>query len=106
MEEETPGRRDGQYFDGFVWRNLDDTPDKTTQQTRNSELDYELSPRELEILQMMSGKITAKVMAENLKISHRTVQFHMDSMYWKLGCSGRDARLQAVTRGRKLGLIK
>lgn len=106
MEEETPGRRDGQYFDGFAWRNIEDAPDKTVQQARNSELDYELSNRELEILQMMSGKMTAKAMAESLKISHRTVQFHMDSMYWKLGCSGRDSRTQAVNKGRKLGIIK
>jgi DNA-binding CsgD family transcriptional regulator len=106
MEEETPGRREGQYFDGFTWKSIDEKPDKTVQQSRNSELDYELSGRELEILQMMTGKMTAKAMAESLKISHRTVQFHMDSMYWKLGCSGRDSRLQAVTKGRKLGLVK
>jgi len=45
-------------------------------------------------------------MADQLFISHRTVQFHQDSLYWKLGISGRDSRKAAVDKARRLGLIK
>jgi len=50
--------------------------------------------------------MTAKQIATGLGVSHRTVQFHQDSLYWKLGCSGMKARDQAVAKGRKLGIIK
>jgi DNA-binding CsgD family transcriptional regulator len=55
---------------------------------------------------MMSSNMTAKQMADQLAISHRTVQFHQDSMYWKLGISGRESRKNAVDKGRRLGIIK
>ena len=98
--------REGMFFDGYRWRAIDETPDDADQKSSNSKLDYELSPRELEILKSMASKLTAKQIATSLGISHRTVQFHMDSMYWKLGCSGAKARDQAVAKGRKVGIIK
>jgi len=98
--------REGMFFDGYQWRKHDEAADTTSQEASNSQLDYELSPRELEILKSMASKLTAKQIATSLGISHRTVQFHMDSMYWKLGCSGAKARDQAVAKGRKVGIIK
>jgi DNA-binding NarL/FixJ family response regulator len=95
--------REGMYFDGFIWRSHDEAP--VERETR-TDVVYDLSSREREVLGMMPSKLTAKQMAASLGISHRTVQFHMDSMYWKLGCSGRDARTQACNKGRKLGYIK
>jgi ATP/maltotriose-dependent transcriptional regulator MalT len=106
MEDESPISREGQFFDGYTWRNKDEAEDTSGQNAANSELAHELSERELQILRLMQGKLTAKQIATSLLVSHRTVQFHMDSMYWKLGCSGRGARDQAVARGRKLGIIK
>jgi len=94
---------EGMYFDGFKWRSYDEAPEEKDVRT---DVVYELSDRERQILGMMPSKLTAKQMAASLGISHRTVQFHMDSMYWKLGCSGRDARTQACNKGRKLGYIK
>lgn len=104
MEEETPGRREGEYFDGFKWCKAGEEAEAETEKPKDGS--YELSPREKEIVKMMSGGMTAKQMAQSLLISHRTVQFHMDAMYWKLGCSGRGARVQAVQKARKLGYIK
>jgi DNA-binding CsgD family transcriptional regulator len=98
--------REGMFFDGYQWRSNDETPDTAPQTSSNSKLDYALSPRELEILKSMASKLTAKQIATGLGISHRTVQFHMDSMYWKLGASGAKARDQAVAKGRKVGIIK
>lgn len=107
MEENTnPGRREGEYFDGFTWRKVDDTQDANAGSKESPDLHYSLSTRELEILRMMASKQTAKQMADKLAISHRTVQFHQDSLYWKLGISGRESRSLAVDKGRRLGLIK
>jgi DNA-binding CsgD family transcriptional regulator len=106
MEEQTPGRREGEYFDGFEWRKIEDTALPSAPNKTQSDMAYKLSDRELEILRMMSSNMTAKQMAEQLLISHRTVQFHQDSMYWKLGISGRESRKAAVDKGRRLGLIK
>jgi LuxR family maltose regulon positive regulatory protein len=103
MEEQN---REGMFFDGYTWRPHDQALDTSSQQASNSELDYELSPRELEILKSMASKLTAKQIATSLGISHRTVQFHQDSLYWKLGCSGVKARDQAIAKGRKVGIIK
>ena len=106
MEEETPGRREGQYFDGYQWRDVDDKSGPETTSQSNNDMAYKLSDRELEIVRLMASKMTAKQMADQLFISHRTVQFHQDSLYWKLGISGRDSRKAAVDKARRLGLIK
>jgi len=103
MEEQDNTRKPGAYFDGYKWVNQGD---ETEESSQVSELAYELSPREKEVLSYLPSKLTAKQMAANMGISHRTVQFHVDSLYWKLGCSGRTARTQACAKGRKYGLIR
>lgn len=109
MEENTQvvdeNNHEGEYFDGYTWRKKEDTVVSRGSDT-NSDMSYQLSFRELEVLRMMASNMTAKQMAEKLAISHRTIQFHQDSMYWKLGVSGNGAKAQAVEKGRKLGLIK
>lgn len=106
-ENEQPGRRDGQYFDGYRWRAVDGSDDEKPEKTgKSSQMVYELSERESEILHMMASKMTAKQMGDKLHISPRTVQFHQLNLYWKLGISGRESRSLAVDKGRKLGLIK
>jgi ATP/maltotriose-dependent transcriptional regulator MalT len=74
--------------------------------TANNELQYPLSERELEVLEMLPRNRTAKMMGVAMGISHRTVQFHMDNLYWKLGVSGLNAKDRAIKKGRSLGLIK
>ena len=72
----------------------------------NSQLQYPLSDRELQVLEMLPRNRTAKMMGVSMGISHRTVQFHMDNLYWKLGVSGLNAKDRAIKKGRSLGLIK
>jgi len=79
--------------------------DEKTVESVNSELTYPLSDRELEILRMLPKGRTAKMMGVALSISHRTVNFHLDNLYWKLGVSGLDAKNRALKKGRALGLI-
>jgi hypothetical protein len=56
MEEQD---HEGMFFDGYVWRRHDEAQDTSNQESSNSKLDYELSPRELEILKSMASKMTA-----------------------------------------------
>ena len=59
-----------------------------------------LSPRELEILELLSGGITNKQIASRLGISAATVRTHLGRIYEKLHVQG---RTEAVTRYLKAG---
>jgi DNA-binding NarL/FixJ family response regulator len=45
----------------------------------------ELTPRELEILQLVVTGKTNKKIADEIYISEKTVEFHLDNIYTKLG---------------------
>ena len=62
-----------------------------------------LTPRELEILQLLAEGIPNKSIALRLGISDHTVKFHVNSILGKLGVQN---RTEAVSRGARLGLIK
>jgi DNA-binding NarL/FixJ family response regulator len=61
-----------------------------------------LTPRELEVLRMMSDGAANKEIAWKLAISEHTVKFHVASVMGKLNAS---SRTEAVTRGLRRGLI-
>ena len=71
-----------------------------TAQTAN--LVEKLTPRELEVLQLMALGDPNRVIAEKLVITVRTVKKHITNILGKLGASN---RTQAVVRARELGLI-
>ena len=45
----------------------------------------DLTPRELEILQLVLAGYTNKAIAAQICISEKTVEFHLDHIYSKLG---------------------
>lgn len=45
----------------------------------------DLTPRELEILQLVIAGKTNKAMASEIYISEKTVEFHLENIYTKLG---------------------
>ena len=45
----------------------------------------DLTPRELEILQFVITGKTNKTIAAEIYISEKTVEFHLDNMYTKIG---------------------
>jgi DNA-binding NarL/FixJ family response regulator len=61
-----------------------------------------LTPRELEILEMMAEGMSNRTIAARLAISRYTVKFHVASVLAKLGAA---SRTEAVTLGIRQGLI-
>jgi NarL family two-component system response regulator YdfI len=61
-----------------------------------------LTPRELEVLQLLAAGLGNKEVASRLTISEHTVKFHVASIMGKLGAA---SRTEAVTLGIRHGLI-
>jgi two-component system, NarL family, response regulator YdfI len=64
--------------------------------------DRALTPRELEILEMLAEGLSNQAIARRLHISRYTVKFHVASLLDKLGAA---SRTEAVTLGVRRGLI-
>jgi two-component system, NarL family, response regulator YdfI len=62
----------------------------------------ELTPRETEVLRMMTEGLSNREIASTLGISEHTVKFHITSIFGKLGTS---SRTEAVTEGIRRGLV-
>jgi DNA-binding NarL/FixJ family response regulator len=61
-----------------------------------------LTPRELEVLALLSEGHTNRAIAEQLGISEHTAKFHVNAILSKLGA---ETRTEAVVRAARLGLI-
>ena len=61
-----------------------------------------LSPREDEVLHLITDQLSNQEIAETLFISVNTVKTHIRRLYSKLSAG---SRLEAVTRARELGLL-
>jgi len=62
----------------------------------------DLSPRELEILQLTAQALTNAQIAENLHLSVKTVRNHLQNILWKLESH---SKLEAVTVATRRGLV-
>jgi DNA-binding NarL/FixJ family response regulator len=62
----------------------------------------DLTPREMEVLQLLAQGLANKQIAYELEISEHTVKFHISSIYAKLGVTN---RTEAVRTGFQQGLI-
>jgi ATP/maltotriose-dependent transcriptional regulator MalT len=59
-----------------------------------------LTPREIEVLELLAQGLPNKAIAARLAISDQTVKFHVASIYGKLGAANRtDAVRRALRRG-------
>ena len=61
-----------------------------------------LTERELEVLRLIAEGLTNRQIAERLSVVVGTVKAHNNSIYGKLGARN---RVQALARGRELGLL-
>jgi serine/threonine protein kinase/DNA-binding CsgD family transcriptional regulator len=64
------------------------------------EAPVQLTPREVEVIQLLAEVLSNKEIARLLFISPRTVNFHLDNIYSKLGVSSRtEAAIYALRQG-------
>jgi LuxR family maltose regulon positive regulatory protein len=70
--------------------------------TRAAPRDQLLTPRELEVLRLVSEGLTDGKIATRLVLSKHTVHRHVQKIYARLGCSSRAA---AVAKANQLGLL-
>jgi DNA-binding NarL/FixJ family response regulator len=61
-----------------------------------------LTPRETEVLQLLSQGLTNKTIAERLGISDHTAKFHVNAILGKLGAQ---SRTEAIVQAARLGLV-
>lgn len=62
----------------------------------------ELTPRELDVLQLLAQGLSNKAIAYQLGISEHTVKFHINGIMNKLGAQ---SRTEAAVRATRMGLI-
>src|SRR6476660_148311 len=63
-------------------------------------IDEPLTPREVQVLELLAEGLPNKAIAQRLRISDQTVKFHVSSISGKLGAANRtDAVRRAVRRG-------
>jgi two-component system nitrate/nitrite response regulator NarL len=61
-----------------------------------------LTPREVEVLQLIGQGLSNRMLAERLHISEHTAKFHVNAILGKLGAQ---TRAEAVAQGARLGLL-
>jgi DNA-binding CsgD family transcriptional regulator/signal transduction histidine kinase len=60
----------------------------------------DLTERELDVIRLLGGGLTNKQIAAALRVSARTVNFHLDNIYSKLGVNSRtEAAIHALRQG-------
>jgi two-component system nitrate/nitrite response regulator NarL len=82
-------------FAAALLREVDDTPPPP-------ELAESLTPREAEVLQLLTQGLANKAIAQRLGISDHTVKFHVNSILGKLGVQSRG---EAIVQAMRLGLV-
>ena len=71
--------------------------------TEEKQQDNPLSPREFEILGHVANGFTNREIASALRISCKTIEYHLSSVFQKLDAS---TRTEAVTIAIKKGILK
>lgn len=81
---------------------LQEIPESSPSELPSDVVDTPLTPREIELLQLLATGLGNKAIARQMNISEHTVKFHISSIFSKLNAS---SRTEAVMLGMRLGLI-
>jgi non-specific serine/threonine protein kinase len=76
---------------------------RNSRQTRGTSDHADLSPRELEVLRLLSWRLTDREIADRLFVTRRTASKHVAAILAKLGVHDRRA---AAAEGRRQGLVR
>ena len=79
---------------------IGDTALKIDRQTSAREVG--ITPRQLEILDLLAEGLPNKVICQRLSLSEDTVKTHLKALFSSLDCHN---RTECVTQARKLGLV-
>ena len=63
---------------------------------------HDLTPREMEVLQLIAEGMANKAIAARLGVSEHTVKFHVNALLGKLAAG---SRTEAVVQAARLGLV-
>ncbi len=75
-------------------------PDVAVSRPARTSFEEPLTPREVQVLELLAEGLPNKAIAARLRISDQTVKFHVSSISGKLGAANRtDAVRRAVRRG-------
>jgi LuxR family maltose regulon positive regulatory protein len=88
--------------DGGIFPELLERQERTlrARKQRNGHLNGELTERELVVLRLLNGELSASQMGDSLYVAPSTVRTHIKSIYRKLGVSSRgEAMEEAHARG-------
>ncbi|MGE0903398.1 MULTISPECIES: response regulator transcription factor [Dehalococcoides] len=73
-----------------------------SKETDEDKVRGQLSPREIEILQLASKGLSNREIADKLELSMRTVKAHLSNIFNKMRCS---CRTEAIVKGFREGYV-
>lgn len=79
---------------------VDELPCEINVPMQNPLADFDLTPREVDVLRLLATGLTDREIAERLVISPRTVNTHLTSIYGKIGVSSRSAATRFALENR------
>jgi DNA-binding NarL/FixJ family response regulator len=80
---------------------LHDAPERAHENERVDPAD--LTPRELQVLELIAAGLRAKSIADRLSISVSTVRNHIRAILLEFGCH---SQLEAIAQARRRGLLR
>lgn len=89
-------------LDSIATRKLLERVVNVSKETDEDKVRGQLSPREIEILQLASKGLSNREIADKLELSMRTVKAHLSNIFNKMRCS---CRTEAIVKGFREGYV-